>query len=66
MIYPIFKTVETISKLVGIGENRIRDMINKNEVDYIECGNRKLLRLDSFDDWYARNKVPAFDLDEDA
>lgn len=66
MIYPMFKTVEAISRLVGIGENQIRDMINKNELEYVECGNRKLLRLESFDDWYARHKVPAINLNDDA
>jgi hypothetical protein len=58
MIYPVFKTVDAMSKIVGIGENRLRDMMNRNEIEYVECGNRKLLRLESFDDWFERYKVP--------
>ena len=56
--YPVFKTIDSISKIVGIGENRIRSMVTNREIEYISCGNRKLLRLESFDDWYERNKVP--------
>lgn len=57
--YPIFKTVEMISVIVGIGENRIRQMITNREIEYIECGNKELLRIESFDDWFTNNKVTA-------
>lgn len=56
---PFFKTIEEMSRISGLGENKLRQMIENNEVDYVENGNRKLLVDIALWDWYERNKVPA-------
>jgi len=55
--YPIFKPVDSISSIVGIGENRIRNMIKNREIEFIKCGTKTLLTVESFYDWYERNKT---------
>ncbi|MDP2892422.1 MAG: DNA-binding protein [Bacillota bacterium] len=54
---PLFKTIEVMSRISGLGENKLRQMIGNNEVDYIENGNRKLLVDAALWDWYERNKI---------
>ncbi len=56
-IIPMLKTVEQMSKLSGIGENKLRDMMDKNEIEYVQNGNRRLLADQSIWDWYERNRV---------
>ena len=58
-IVPMLKSVELMSKLSGIGENKLRDMIDNNEIEYVENGNRRLLADQSIWDWYERNRVLA-------
>lgn len=58
-IQPIFKTVDQMCRVCGIGENRLRDMIDHNEIDYVSIGNRRLLTEDAVWDWYERNKIRA-------
>jgi len=58
-IIPMLKSVELMSKLSGIGENKLRDMIDNNEIEYVENGNRRLLADQSIWDWYERNRVLA-------
>ena len=57
-IIPILKTVEQMSLISGIGENKLRELIEKGEIEYIQNGNRRLLEDSAIWDWYNRNKVP--------
>jgi excisionase family DNA binding protein len=53
---PLLKTVEQMSKISGLGENKFRELMDKGEIDYISVGNRRLLSDESVWDWYERNK----------
>ena len=56
---PLFKTVEQMSVISGIGENKLRILIENGEIDYIQNGNRRLLTESAIWDWYERTKTPA-------
>lgn len=58
-ITPLLKTVEQMSKISGIGENKLRELMDKGEIAYIQNGNRRLIAESAIWDWYERNKVPA-------
>lgn len=54
---PMLKTIEQMSRISGIGENKLREMIDKGEIEYVRNGNRKLLANEAIWDWYRRNRV---------
>ena len=56
-IIPILKTVEQMSRISGIGENRLRELIAKGDIEYVQNGNRYLLTDQAILDWYERNRV---------
>ncbi|MEZ4358046.1 MAG: hypothetical protein R2876_05390 [Eubacteriales bacterium] len=56
-VVPILKTVEQMSRISGIGENKLRELMEKGEIEYVENGNRKLLIEEAIMDWYKRNRV---------
>ncbi|WP_312159425.1 DNA-binding protein [Oscillibacter sp.] len=56
--FPILKTIEQMSKISGIGENRLRQLVEKGEIEYIQNGNRRLLTDEAIWDWYQRAKRP--------
>ena len=56
-IVPMLKTVEQMSQFSGIGINRLRELINAGEIEYVRNGNRYLLADQAIWDWYERNKV---------
>lgn len=56
---PLLKTVEQMSRVSGIGENRLRELMDNGEIEYIQNGNRRLLTESAIWDWYERHKVPA-------
>lgn len=58
-IVPMLKTVEQMSKISGIGENKLRELMDKGELEFIQNGNRRLLADAAIWDWYNRNKTPA-------
>ena len=35
-LMPILKTVEQMSRISGIGENRLRELIAKGEIEYVQ------------------------------
>ena len=39
----LLKTVEQMSCISGIGENKLRQLIEDRQIEYVENGNRKLL-----------------------
>lgn len=60
-VQPILKTVDQMCRICGIGENRLRDMMDRHEIDFVSIGNRRLLTESAIWDWYERNKVKARD-----
>ena len=56
---PMLKTVEQMSKICGIGEAKLRDLMDKRELEYVVNGNRRLLADIAIWDWYNRNKICA-------
>lgn len=58
-ILPMLKTVEQMSRISGIGENKLRELMEKRELDYIQNGNRRLLADTAIWDWYERTKIAA-------
>lgn len=58
-VFPMLKTVEQMSKLSGIGENKLRELMDSGELEYIQNGNRRLIADAAIWDWYHRAKTTA-------
>ena len=56
---PMLKTVEQMSKVSGIGENKLRELMDSGELEYIQYGNRRLIADSAIWDWYHRAKKAA-------
>lgn len=56
---PMLKTVEQMSKVSGIGENKLRELMDSGELEYIQNGNRRLIADSAIWDWYHRAKAAA-------
>ena len=56
---PMLKTVEQMSKVSGIGENKLRELMDSGELEYIQNGNRRLIADSAIWDWYHRTKTAA-------
>lgn len=54
---PMLKTVEQMSRVSGIGENKLRELMDRREIEFVQNGNRRLLADAAIWDWYERNKV---------
>lgn len=54
----LLKTVEQMSRISGIGENKLRQLIEDRQIEYVENEDRKLLVEAAIWDWYERNKNP--------
>lgn len=52
----MLKTVEQMSRISGIGENKLRELMDSGELEYIQNGNRRLLADAAIWDWYERAK----------
>ena len=55
-ILPMLKTVEQMSKVSGIGENKLRELMDNGELEYVQNGNRRLIADTAIWDWYERAK----------
>ena len=55
-VLPMLKTVEQMSRISGIGENKLRELMDSGELEYIQNGNRRLLADAAIWDWYERAK----------
>lgn len=55
---PMLKTVEQMSKISGLGESRLRKLLENGEIEYIQNGNRRLIAEHAIWDWYCRARVP--------
>ena len=58
-IVPMLKTVEQMSKLSGIGENKLRELMENRELEYVQNGNRRLIADEAIWKWYEQAKTPA-------
>ena len=56
---PMLKTVEQMSRISGIGENKLRELMDGGELEYIQNGNRRLIADSAIWDWYNRVKTTA-------
>lgn len=56
--WPLLKTAAEMSKICGIGENRLRTMMENGEVEFLQVGSKRLLSIRAIQDYYERNKVP--------
>ncbi len=54
---PMLKTVEQMSRISGIGENKLRHLMDNGELEYVQNGNRRLLADTAIWKWYESNKV---------
>ncbi|MDL2323982.1 hypothetical protein LJC61_02360, partial [Ruminococcaceae bacterium OttesenSCG-928-A16] len=54
---PILKTPEQMAAISGIGRNRLLQMMDKRELEYVLNGNRRLIADKAIMDWYERNKI---------
>ena len=57
-LFPMLKTVEQMSKISGIGENKLRELMDNGELEYVQNGNRRLIADAAIWDWYQRAKRP--------
>jgi len=58
-ITPMLKTVEQMSKISGIGENKLRELMENRELEYVQNGNRRLIADEAIWKWYEQAKTPA-------
>ena len=54
---PLFLTPEQASKASGLGVNRIRQLMDEGQLEYLPVGNRKLTTVQALLDYYDRAKV---------
>jgi hypothetical protein len=45
-ILPMLKTVEQMSRISGIGENKLRELMDSGELEYILLSRKKLGKMD--------------------
>ncbi|MFR4088288.1 MAG: DNA-binding protein [Dysosmobacter sp.] len=57
-VFPLFLTPEQASKVSGIGVNRIRQLMDEGQLEYLPVGNRRLTTVQALLDYYDRAKVP--------
>lgn len=58
-VLPMLKTVEQMSRISGIGENKLRELMERGELEYIQNGNRRLIADAAIWKWYEQAKIAA-------
>ena len=48
-----------MSKISGLGEHKLRELMDTGQIEYVQNGNRRLLCEAAIWDWYHRSKVAA-------
>ena len=56
VMLPMLKTVELMSKVSGLGENKLRKLMEDGELEYVQNGNRRLIADRAIWNWYERTK----------
>ena len=54
---PMLKTVEQMSCISGIGENKLRELMDNGELEYVQNGNRRLIADAAIWNWYEQVKT---------
>ena len=57
-IIPVLMPAKLISKISGIGENTLRKLMDRREIEYLQVGNHRLLCMEAIYDYYQRHKTP--------
>ena len=57
---PLFLSPEQAAKISGLGVNRIRQLMEDGQLEYLPVGNRRLTTVQALLDYYKRAKVPAW------
>jgi excisionase family DNA binding protein len=52
----MLKTVEQMSRVSGLGEHKLRELMDSGELEYVQNGNRRLIADSAVWDWYSRAK----------
>ena len=53
----LFLSPEQAAKVSGIGENRLRQLMEERKIKYVCIGNRRLTTIDALMDFFEREKV---------
>ena len=53
----MLKTVEQMSRISGLGENKLRELMASGELEYIQNGNRRLIADVAIWKWYENAKI---------
>lgn len=56
-VLPMLKTVEQMSRVSGVGENKLRELMDTGELEFVQNGNRRLIADSAIWDWYNRVKT---------
>ena len=56
--YPLFLTPEQAAKVSGLGVNRVRQLMDDRQLEYLPVGNRRLTTVAALRDYYCRAKIP--------
>ena len=48
-----------MSRISGIGENKLRELMERGELEYVQNGNRRLIADAAIWKWYEKAKVAA-------
>ena len=55
----LFLTPDQASRISGLGVNRIRQLMEDRQLEYLPVGNRKLTTIEALQDYYQRAKIAA-------
>ncbi|MCF2660756.1 helix-turn-helix domain-containing protein [Pseudoflavonifractor phocaeensis] len=58
MPMPLLVNAKELARISGIGENTIRRLMDAGELEYLQVGSHRLLRLEAILDYYERHKTP--------
>jgi excisionase family DNA binding protein len=53
----MLKSVEQMSHVSGIGENKLRELMDSGELEYVQNGNRRLIADAAIWKWYEGAKI---------
>lgn len=56
-VLPMLKSVEVMSRISGIGENRLRELMDSGQLEYVQNGNRRLIADEAIWKWYETAKI---------
>ncbi|MBS6215609.1 MAG: helix-turn-helix domain-containing protein [Clostridiales bacterium] len=59
MSHPMLMTAKEMSKVCGIGENRLRRLMEEGHLEYLQVGSHRLICEQAIWAYYERAKTPA-------